>query len=112
MKVVAAEELPVVVIGDGSQRTAAMSGCHGEIAISQRRVAPRSAKSAAMTVAGRSCNPRGVPMPIWWRMTSPRLPSAFAERSRTKRWTPSAVALDKALDLSPLLICRLFGEGR
>jgi hypothetical protein len=37
-----------------------MSGCHGEIAISQRRVAPRSAKSAAMTVARRSCSPRGV----------------------------------------------------
>jgi len=56
VKVVGAEELPVVVIGDGNQRTAAMSGCHAEIAISQRRVAPRSTKSAAMTVAGRSCS--------------------------------------------------------
>ena len=62
----------MVVIGDGSQRTGAMSGCHGEIAISQRRVAPRSAKSAAMTVARRSCKPRGVPMPNRWRMTPPR----------------------------------------
>ena len=30
VKVVAAEELPVVVRGDGNQRTAAMSGCHAE----------------------------------------------------------------------------------
>jgi hypothetical protein len=26
-----------------------------------------------MTVARRSCSPRGVPMPNRWRMTSPRL---------------------------------------
>ena len=32
----------MVVIGDGNQRTAAMSGCHAEIATSQRRGAPRS----------------------------------------------------------------------
>ena len=63
----------MVVIGDGNQRTAAMGRYHGEIATSQRRVAPRSTKSAAMTVAGRSCSPRGVPMPNRWRMTSPRL---------------------------------------
>ncbi len=73
VKVVAAEKLPMVMIGDGDQRTAAMSGRHAEIVTSQRRVAPRSIKSAAMTVAGRSCSPRGVPRPIRWRMTSPRL---------------------------------------
>ena len=71
----------MVVIGDGNQRTAAMSGCHAEIATSQRRVAPRSTKSAAMTVAGRSCSPRGVPMPIGWRMTSPRLKPVPAQNS-------------------------------
>ena len=49
---VTAEELPVVVIGDGNQRIATMSGCHAEIAASQRRVAPKSAESAAVTVAG------------------------------------------------------------
>jgi len=63
----------MVVIGDGSQRTAAMSGRHAEIATNQRRVAPRSSESVVMTVAGRSCSPRGVPLPIRWRMTSPRL---------------------------------------
>ena len=42
----------MVVIGNGSQRTAAMSGRHAEIAANQRRGAPRSTKSAAMTVAG------------------------------------------------------------
>jgi hypothetical protein len=47
----------MVVIGDGNRRTAAMSGRHAEIAASQRRGAPRSTKSAAMTVAGRSCSP-------------------------------------------------------
>jgi hypothetical protein len=41
--VVAAEDWLVVVIGDGNQRIAAMSGCDAEIAISQRRVAPKSA---------------------------------------------------------------------
>ena len=51
-RLVAAEELPVVVIGDGNQRTAAMSGCHAEIATSQRPGAPRSTKSAAIRVAG------------------------------------------------------------
>jgi hypothetical protein len=34
-----------VVIGEGNQRTAAMSGCHAEIATSQRRGAPRSTNS-------------------------------------------------------------------
>jgi G8 domain len=68
-----AAELSVVVIGGGNQRTAAMSGRHAEIAASQRRGAPRSSKSEAMTVARRSCSPRGVPRPIRWRMTSPRL---------------------------------------
>jgi hypothetical protein len=43
----------VVVIGDGSQRTSAVSGCHAEIATNQRRVASRSSKSLVMTVAGR-----------------------------------------------------------
>ena len=42
----------MVVIGDGNQRTAAMSGCHAEIATSQRRGAPKSTRSAAMTVPG------------------------------------------------------------
>lgn len=41
----------MVVLGEGNQRTSAMGGCHLEIAISQRRVARRSAKSAAMTVS-------------------------------------------------------------
>src|ERR1022692_4513902 len=59
--------------GDGELRTAAMSGCHAEIATSQRRGAPRSIKCVVMTIAGRSCSPRGVPLPIRWRMTSPRL---------------------------------------
>ena len=63
----------MVVIGDGNQRTAAMSGCHAEIATSQRRGAPKNIKSVVMKVAGRSCSPRGVPLPIRWRMTSPRL---------------------------------------
>ena len=63
----------MVVIGDGNQRTAAMSGCHAEIATSQSRGAPKSNRNAAMTVAERSCSPRGVPLPIRWRMTSPRL---------------------------------------
>ena len=61
----------MVVIGDGYQRTAAW--CHAEIATSQRRGAPRSIKSVVITLAGRSCSPRGVPLPIRWRMTSPRL---------------------------------------
>jgi hypothetical protein len=47
VKVVGAEELPMVVLGDGHQSTAAMGRYHGEIATSQRRVARRSAKSAA-----------------------------------------------------------------
>ena len=81
MKVVGAEELPMVVFGEGDQSTAAMGRYHGEIAISQRRVARRSAKSAAMTVARRSCSPRGVPMPIRWRMTSPRLKPVPAQNS-------------------------------
>jgi hypothetical protein len=63
----------VVVIGDGNQRTAAMSGCYAEIATNQHRGAPRSIESVVMTIAGRSCSPRGVPLPIRWRMTSPRL---------------------------------------
>jgi hypothetical protein len=46
----------MVVIGDGSQRTAAMSGRHAEIAANQRRGAPRSTKSAAMIVAGRGAD--------------------------------------------------------
>ena len=45
------------VLGDGNQRTAAMSGCHAEMATSQRRGARRSSKSAAMTVAGRVATP-------------------------------------------------------
>jgi hypothetical protein len=62
--VVAAEGLAVVVIGDGSQRTSTVIGCHAEIATNQRRVAPRSSESVVMTVAGRSRSPRGVPLPI------------------------------------------------
>src|SRR6202795_4640605 len=49
-----------------------MSGWQGEIA-TQHRVAPRSIISVVMTITGRSCSPRGVPLPISWRMTSPRL---------------------------------------
>ena len=63
----------MVVIGDGNQRTVPMSGCEAKIATSQRRVAPRSIISVVMTIPGRSCSPRGVPLPIRWRMTSPRL---------------------------------------
>jgi hypothetical protein len=55
--VVTAEELPVVVIGDRKQRTAAISGCHAEIATSHRRGAPRSTKSAVMKVAGAILQP-------------------------------------------------------
>ena len=62
-----------MVMGDGNQRTAAMSGRHEEIASSQRRGALKNTKIASMTVAGRPCSPRGVPLPIRWRMTSPRL---------------------------------------
>jgi hypothetical protein len=64
----------VVVMGNANLRIAPMSGCHAEkIAISQRRRAPKSKENVAITVAGRSCSPRGVPLPIRWRMTSPRL---------------------------------------
>ena len=63
----------MVVVGDVTGRAAAMIGCHAEIVTSQRRVAPMSEESVAITVARRSCNPRGVPLPIRWRMTSPRL---------------------------------------
>ena len=41
----------MVVIGDGNQRTAAMSWCHAEIAASQRWGAPKSNRNAAMTEA-------------------------------------------------------------
>jgi hypothetical protein len=46
----------VVMIGDGNQRTVAMSGsvamsgCQAEIATSQYRVAPRSIISVVMTI--------------------------------------------------------------
>ena len=74
----------MVVIGDGNQRTDAMSGCHAEIATSQHRVAPKNITSVVMKVAGRSCSPRGVPLPIRWRMTSPRLkpPAGISSRLR------------------------------
>jgi hypothetical protein len=67
----------MVVIGDGSQGTAAMSGRHAEIAASQHRGAPRSTKSVAMTVAGRSCSPRGMP-----RITRRFLPGTLATMLR------------------------------
>jgi hypothetical protein len=62
--------LAVVVIGDGSQRTSAVSGCHAEIATNQRRVAPRSSKSLVMTVAGRpaaraACRCRRLAQPLF-----------------------------------------------
>jgi hypothetical protein len=63
VKVATAEKLTAVVIGNVNQRTAALSGCHAEIATRRRRTAPRITKSVAMTIAGRSCSPRGVPIP-------------------------------------------------
>src|ERR1700687_3340603 len=62
-----------VVVGNVTGPAAALSGSHAEIVTSQRRVVPMSEESVAITVARRSCNPRGVPLPIRWRMTSPRL---------------------------------------
>src|SRR5580704_15781789 len=73
---VTSEKSPVVVVGDVTGRAAAMIGCHAKIVKNQRQVAPMSDKSIAITVARRSCSPRGVPLPIRWRMTSPRLKAA------------------------------------
>ena len=64
---------PMVVVGDVTGRAAAMIGCYAKIVKNQRQVAPMSDISLAITVTRRSCSPRGVPLPIRWRISSPRL---------------------------------------
>jgi hypothetical protein len=53
----------MVVVGDLTGRAAAIIGCDAATVRSQRRVAPRSDESIAITVARRTCSPRGVPLP-------------------------------------------------
>ena len=54
----------MMVVGEVTAPAAAMIGCHAEIVTSQWLVAPMSEESVAITVARRSCSPRGVPLPI------------------------------------------------
>ena len=53
-----------------------MMGCHAEIVTSQWQVAPMSKENVATMVARRSCSPRGVPLPIRRRITSPEIEAA------------------------------------
>jgi len=98
----------VVVVGDVTGRAAAMIGSHAEIVTSQWRVAPMSEESVAITGARRSCSPRGVPLPIRWRMTSPRLkPHAFARPHEY----PQAPADSCGRLQSRLVMRHLIGSG-